>query len=70
MELQPISRFWSAVLICLQQRRLEGTVMEAKEYTKNSGKKIIDESICTTQEQTKNRAGSNKEEEVKEGRSY
>lgn len=70
MELQPISRFWSAVLICLQQRRLEGTVMEAKEYTNNSGKKIVDESMCTTQEQIKNRAGSNKEEEVKEGRSY
>ena len=44
--------------------------MKAKEYTKNSGKKIMDESICTTQEQTKDGAGSNKEEEVKEGRSY
>lgn len=44
--------------------------MKTKEYTKNSGKKIMDESICNTQEQTKDRAGSNKEEEVKEGRRY
>ena len=29
----------------------------------------MDESICITQKQTKDRAGSNKEE-VKEGRSY
>ena len=44
--------------------------MKTKEYTKNSGKKVMDESICNTQEQTKDRVGSNKEEEVKEGRRY